>query len=133
MTPDSTLSHMTATPHPVTLPLYDVTAPLSCSIDAGEVPERIELLEKLRLSLLEVERTEHGLLLHLADTPDTRANAEQFTVDEKQCCAFWGFAITRHDGLTLRWDGPPRTEPFIDRLVAYFDGSAPLGSLVGII
>ena len=67
------------------------------------------------------------------DTPDADADAEQFTIDEKRCCAFWGFAVTRDDGLTLRWDGPPGTEPLIDRLVTYFDGNAPLGSLVGII
>jgi len=115
------------------LPLYDVTVPLSCSITAGEEPERIELLEKLRLNLLSVERTQHGLVLHLLDEPDALADARQFTVDEKRCCEFWGFAIDRNDGLALRWDGPPGTEPLIERLIAYFQGNAPLGSLVGIL
>jgi hypothetical protein len=120
--------------HPHTpLPLYDTSVPLACTITAGEVPGRIDLIEKLRLNVLKVERSPHGLVLHLADTPDVLADAERFTVDEKRCCEFWGFAIQRENGLALRWDGPPGTEPFIDRLLAYFENRAPLGSLVGIL
>jgi hypothetical protein len=115
------------------LPLYDATAPLACTITAGEATGRIELLEKLRASLLAVERTEHGVILHLADTPDALRDAETFAIDEKRCCTFWGFAIEREHGLALRWDGPPETAHLLDRFVAYFDGKAPLGNLVGFL
>src|SRR5687768_15460495 len=104
------------------IPLYDETAPITCTITSDEVSGRIEILERLRGALDRLERTEHGLLLHFPARPDIEADLRRFAIDEKRCCEFWGFAIDTTAGLTLRWDGPPAAAEILDRLEQYFDG-----------
>lgn len=116
------------------IPIYDATAPLSCTIGSDEIAERIELVERMRHNLDHIDRTEHGMLLHFPNRADIENDLRRFAVDEKRCCQFWGFAI---DGdthaLTLRWDGPPDAEDLIGRLVAYFEGDEPLTSISGLL
>jgi hypothetical protein len=117
-----------------TIPIYDATAPITCTIDRDEIPDRIELVERFRQNLERLERTEHGLLLHFPDRPELRADLERFTVDEKRCCQFWGFAVDNTDGdLTLRWDAPPAANELIARIEAYFDDDEPLTSISGLL
>ena len=73
------------------IPIYDATAPIACTIGTDEIPDRIELVERIRAKLTTVERTPDGLLLHLPATPSNRADLERFAIDEKRCCQFWGF------------------------------------------
>src|SRR5262245_59191234 len=90
------------------IPIYDDTKPISCTIGQDEIPARIELVERMRMSVRAIERTAHGMLLHFPSRDDIEADLEQFAVDEKRCCEFWGFAIHRRaDELTFRWDAPP--------------------------
>ena len=116
------------------IPIYDATAPIMCTIGSDEIPERIELVEQMREHLGFVERTEHGLLLHYAPDPQVEADLRRFAVDEKRCCAFWGFEVeaTAAD-LTLRWDGPPNAGELLDQLLAYFEGDTPLTSISGLL
>jgi len=105
------------------LPLYDATVPIVCTIDGGEVQERIGQLEALRTKVRRLERTEHGLLLHFAADADLVAELHRFVVAEKQCCGFWGFdVVSTPSELTLRWDAPPAAHAIVDELAAYFDG-----------
>lgn len=116
------------------IPIYDDTAPITCSIGSDEIPERIELVERMRNKLDRIERTEHGLLLRFAPSDEVEADLRRFAVDEKWCCQFWGFAVaTTDDDLTLRWDGPPDTGELLDRLRAYFEGDAPLTLISGLL
>jgi len=88
----------------------------------------------MRANLNQIGRTAHGLRLHFPDRPDIDADLRRFAVEEKGCCQFWGFAIASADGeLTLRWDGPPDTEEFMDRLHAFFDGDEPLTAQSGLL
>ena len=90
------------------IPIYDATAPITCTIGTDEIPARIEIIERMRVNLTRLDRTEHGLLLHFPDRRDIDADLRRFAVEEKRCCAFWGFALDRFDHeLTLRWDAPP--------------------------
>lgn len=108
------------------IPIYDATAPVSCSAGPGELADRIDTIERLHASVHRVERTEHGLLLHFPNRPDVEAEVRRFAVDEKGCCQFWGFAIETAPGtLALRWDGPPGVDELLDRLLDYFDGHDP--------
>jgi hypothetical protein len=108
------------------IPIYDATAPIACTAASDEISKRIDQVEAMRASLDRVERTSDGLLLHFPLRPDIDADLSQFTVAEKACCQFWGFEMTRagHE-LILRWDGPPDTTEFMDRLYAFFDGTSP--------
>jgi hypothetical protein len=117
-----------------TIPIYDATAPVTCTIGSDEFPERIELVERMRQNLERLERTPHGLLLHFADRPDLHGDLSRFAVDEKRCCQFWGFAVDNTDGdLTLRWDAPPAADDLIARIGAYFDGDEPLTSISALL
>ena len=80
------------------LPIYDATAPIVCTIDEGEVQERIELFERLRTEHVQLDRTPHGVLLHFPARADVEADLRRFAEAEKRCCTFWGFEIGRVDG-----------------------------------
>jgi hypothetical protein len=116
------------------VPIYDASAPIACTIGNHEIPERIELVERMRANLRAIERTSDGLLLHFPPTADIDADIRRFTIDEKRCCQFWGFTVKVDDReLSLRWDGPPATRALLDRLHAYFIGTEPLRDLAGLL
>jgi MerR family transcriptional regulator, copper efflux regulator len=116
------------------VPIYDATEPVSCTASRGEVPVRIEQIERMRTRLARLERSPHGLILHFHDEPAVRAELERFASDEKACCAFWGFAVTADDGdLALRWDGPPEVDDVFDRLVEFFESDRPLTAIDGLL
>ena len=116
------------------IPIYDATAPIACTATGNEIQGRIQQIERMRSDLTRLERTEHGLLLHFPNRSDIDAHLRTFTVDEKGCCAFWGFDITTGDDeLTLRWDGPPDVTDFFERLAAWFEGDEPLTADSGLL
>jgi hypothetical protein len=117
-----------------TIPIYDDTEPISCTIDGGEVAGRVELVDRMRRNLRALERTEHGMLLRFPSRPDVEDDIRRFAVDEKRCCAFWGFAVeTTGDEVALRWDAPPRAAELVDRLVEYFAGERDLSDIAGLL
>ena len=116
------------------IPIHDATAPIACTIGSDEVSERIEQLERIRNVLLRLERTEHGLLLHVPNRPDIDVDLRRFAVDEKRCCTFWGFDVTTAgDELTLRWDGPPDVHDVFEKLLTWFNGIEPLDAASGLL
>jgi hypothetical protein len=116
------------------LPLHDDTAAIACTASPDELPVRLEAIARLRTHLDRVERTEHGLLLHLPNRPEVADDLARFTVDEKACCQFWGFAIdVGDDTITFRWDGPRSVDHVLDRLLDFFRSDAPLTALDGVL
>ncbi|MBA2282529.1 MAG: hypothetical protein M3527_00500 [Actinomycetota bacterium] len=116
------------------IPIYDDTAPITCTIDRADIPERLELLDRMRTTAERVERTEHGLLLHFPPRDDVEADLRRFAVDEKRCCRFWGFAVDRTgERLTLRWDGPPDASDLVDQLLAALEGDEPIAAISGLL
>ena len=116
------------------LTLEHATVPIACTATSEELPVRIEQIERLRSNLDRVERTEHGLLLHLPQSPAVEADLRRFTDDEKGCCAFWGFDLTTAAGeLCLRWEAPPALDDYMTRLMAFFEGDEPLIATAGLL
>jgi len=116
------------------IPLYDATAPITCSIGDDERPERIELIERLRTNVQQVDRTEHGLLLRFPDRADIDADLQRFAIDEKRCCQFWGFAVERSPiELTLRWDAPPDARKLLEMIATYLEGDEPITAIGGLL
>lgn len=115
-------------------PIYDASAPITCTIARDEIPGRIEVIERMRSNLSHLERTEHGVMLRFPRRPDVAADLQRFAVDEKRCCEFWGFAIgSADDDLTLRWDAPPEARQLLDRIAAYLEGDEPITSISGLL
>ena len=105
------------------IPIYDATAPIVCTLTAGEVQERRQLLEWLRTRLTHIERTEHGVLLHLPAVREVVAQVERFAQLEKRCCRFWGFEVQRgRSATTLRWDSPPAADDLLEGVLAWLRG-----------
>ena len=121
-------------PEPKLIPIYDETAAIACTITNAEIPDRIELIERMRASMTTIDRTATGLLLHFPDEPDVRTELESFAVDEKRCCQFWGFDIVEEpDGVALRWDGPPAVDGLLNQLHTFFSSDAPTSMLEGLL
>lgn len=113
-------------------PIYDPDQPIACTIDARDIAEHIDVLERIRHELTSIERTPHGVILALPPSAANVDNLRQFATVEKRCCEFWGFELTQEpDADRLRWDGPPDTATFMDHLIEYLDGRLPIGALFG--
>lgn len=116
------------------IPIYDATAPIACTASGNEIERRIRQLERMRRDLARVERTDHGLLLHFPYRSELEGHLRTFTIEEKGCCAFWGFATSTDNGeLTLRWDGPPDVTDFFQELATWFEGDEPLTADSGLL
>src|SRR5829696_8754661 len=97
-----------------TIPIYDDTKPIVCTIGTADIPARIELVERVRTNLRAIDRSEHGMVLRFPNRADIEADLRRFAVDEKRCCEFWGFAILREgDELALRWEAPPSADELV--------------------
>ena len=132
--PTPTHTHATGDPPMQSIPIYDATAPIACTASADEIPKRIEQVERMRSHLAAVERTNDGLLLHFPNRPDIDDELRRFTLDEKACCRFWGFAIDSDpDQLHLRWDAPPTLTDYMNRLLDFFQGDQPLTADAGLL
>ena len=119
---------------PKLIALYDEAAPIACTISDAEIPERVELFERMRSAVAAVERTPAALVLRFPADPTVRVDLEMLAVDEKRCCQFWGFEITDEpDALVLRWEGPPAAAALVDQLEIYFTSDAPISILEGLL
>ena len=116
------------------IPIYDATAPITCTASPDELAGRIEHIEALRSTMARIERSDDGLLLHFAPGEAMEADLRRFAIEEKGCCRFWGFEVRASpEDLTLRWDGPPDARDLMDRLHAWFLGDEPLTAESGLL
>jgi hypothetical protein len=116
------------------IPLYDATAPITCTADGTEIADRLAQMKRMHTNLDRIERTEHGVLLHFPNRPDIEADIRQFTVDEQGCCTFWGFEVAVTDSeITLRWDAPPTLDEYMDTLLAHLESDEPITSSSGLL
>lgn len=97
------------------IPLFDAGEPIACTIEAGQRAGRRDLLQRMRAATLQVERTEAGVLLSFSPSAD--GLFEQFSISEKQCCAFFGF---RFESRMLRWEAPPDASRMMDAIYRFF-------------
>ena len=116
------------------IPIHDDGVPIVCTASSDELSARIATMERMRSQLRSIERTDHGLRLTFPAEVAVDAEVQQFTVDEKGCCQFWGFEIERAaDELTLGWHGPPAVDAFFDELLAFFQSDEPLTAFSGLL
>lgn len=121
-------------PERARIPIYDATAPITCSIGDDEVPERVAMLERMRSELTEIDVSEHGLVLHFPARAHIAHDVHRFAIDEKRCCEFWGFEVSEDaDEVTLRWDAPPQARELLEHIEAYLRGDQPVSTLAGLL
>ena len=111
------------------LPLFDVQVPIACTIESHQKPRRRQLLEQMREVQTGVERTEDGVLLSFPR--DSGGIFEEFSLAEKQCCAFFGF----HLGVgELIWVAPPGASAIMDAVYAFLsDHTTSLDDLQALV
>jgi hypothetical protein len=97
------------------LPLFDARVPIACTLGAGQRSDRRDLLQQMRAATQQVERTEAGVLVRFPSSAD--GLFEQFSISEKQCCAFFGF---RFDSQKLMWEAPPDASGMMDAIYRFF-------------
>jgi hypothetical protein len=112
------------------IPLYDATAPITCTIKPDEIAARIEVIERMRTNLSRLDHTDHGLVLRFSNRANIVEDVHRFAIDEKRCCQFWGFAIDSTDNeMTLRWDAPPAASELLATIAAYLQGNQPVTAI----
>lgn len=74
------------------------------------------------------------MILNFPEGEQIEQTVRRFAVDEKRCCAFWGFDVRpTSEGLALRWDAPPSARELVDRLEEFFTTDKPLAELERLI
>jgi hypothetical protein len=107
---------------------------MACTIAPADIPERVELVGRMRAAALDVTRTEHGLLLGFPADPAVEADVRRFTIDEKRCCTFWELAVEVGEArVELVWEGPDGAAPILDQLFTYFTGDGDLTEVEGLL
>jgi hypothetical protein len=92
--------------------------PIACTLPAGEVPDRLALIESLAAdALLTRTALPDGLRLRFRGEAEDRVR--ELADLESRCCAFLDFAIG-HDGgaVTLDVTGAPDARPVIEQFFA---------------
>lgn len=95
--------------------MFDAREPIACTIEASQRSGRRDLLQLMRGATLEIERTEAGVVLSFPPSAD--GLFEQFSISEKQCCAFFGFGF---ESQKLRWEAPPDASAMMDSIYRFF-------------
>ena len=93
--------------------------PIACTLTANQLPDRVEEWRSfLGAQVTAVEREAGAARLRLAEGDDVLAAAADLAQREKQCCAFFEFAIAL-DG-EYRWltvSVPDDAAPVLDELL----------------
>lgn len=100
------------------LPLYDPSEPIACTLDAVDAQNRKGMLVQMREATTGVVRTEAGVILSFPSSADDLF--AQFSVLEKQCCAFFGFEF---ESGQMQWEAPPQASAVMDDVFAFFVGT----------
>lgn len=105
------------------------SVPLACTLDAGDIPGRLaEWQSFFRSSVIRAEERAGSVRLLLDSSETTREAAASLARREKECCAFFDFALTLDEG--ERWltvGVPSGAEPTLTTFMAMLrSGTEPL-------
>lgn len=96
------------------------TAPIACTLGAGEYADRLEWIATLNRSALRFHRQD-GLALRLDYAPAAAAQVRELVAQEQECCAFLAFHVKeRPDALALTITAPAAAADALDALFAPF-------------
>ena len=116
------------------IPIYDATAPIACTIGQRRGRRARRAVERIRTYIARLEHTDHGLLLHVPEPARHRRRHQALRRRREAVLRLLGLRDEREGGRTLRWDGPPDVDDFFPRqLVAFFEGDEPLTAIRGLL
>lgn len=99
--------------------------PIVCSLDGGELAERLASIAKVGASSLISDRVEGGgRVLRFRKGPATRCRLEDIVAAEAECCSFLELALReRGDELVLSISAPGDGRAVADQLADAFGAS----------
>jgi hypothetical protein len=100
------------------------TVPIACTLDVGDLPERVDEWKQLfGDSVLALTQDAGSVRLLLAPTEDALVAAASLAQREKECCAFFDFAIElESDQRWLRVTVPESAEETLRSFVEMLTG-----------
>jgi hypothetical protein len=100
--------------------------PIACSLDAGELRERLAEIEAIGAeSLIDRARDGKQHVLRFRANAETERRLKEIVAAESRCCAFLDLKLVRRDGeLILTLAAPAGGEPIVNELAASFARAA---------
>jgi hypothetical protein len=96
------------------------TAPIACTLSAGDFKDRLGWIRELSAKSLRSHRRE-GLMLELTYDRCAAADVHEFVRRERACCGFLRFDVREGaDAVHLTITAPPEVESAADDLFAHF-------------
>jgi len=95
-----------------------VTPPVACTLDAGEMPGRVQAWRDLGVHVLDRTVVDGATRLELdASTP--LDEVVRLVAAEQRCCSLFAFALTVDDrGPAIEVRAPPEAQSMVDALFA---------------
>jgi hypothetical protein len=100
------------------------STPIACSLDAGELEQRLAAIRNIGAeSLISREADGGRQLLRFRAGADTRRQLEEIAAAEAECCAFFDLTLSEKDGdLILSIAAPENAQALGAGLAAAFAG-----------
>lgn len=110
---------------------YSANAPIACTLQIGELRERLEWIAQLnRAALLDGRR--EGLRFILTYRPDHAERVREMVRREQQCCAFLGFDLEEEEkSVTLVIEAPRDAADALDAIFEPFLDATPTHAACG--
>jgi hypothetical protein len=100
--------------------------PISCSLGAGDLRQRLDEIAEVGAASLIGREAEGGThTLRFRPDPATRRRLEEIVAAEADCCSFLDLDLTERDGeLILTLAAPEDGQPIANELAAAFAGGS---------
>lgn len=110
---------------------HSADTPIACTLEAGELQERLEWITQLNRAALLGARRE-GLRLVLTYCPGYAERIREMVRREQQCCAFLGFDLKEEEkSVTLVIEAPRHAADTLDAIFEPFLGATPTNTGCG--
>lgn len=99
--------------------------PIACSLDAGDLKQRLAAIAEIGAESLLGRETDGGRhLLRFRSDAETRRRLEEIVAAEAECCSFLDLTLEeRSDELILSVAAPENGQAVADELAAAFGGA----------
>lgn len=102
--------------------MTEMSDPFACTLDESGARARLSQAHGLAARLRRRERIDDRLVLRFTDDGHTGMLVDEFVRDERQCCAFFDFAVRQQDReVVLELAAPEGAGHMLDAAMEAFD------------